>query len=290
MSGTGSRSEQDAGGTAASVASASGSDRYTGRVLSYDSTRGLGWVVDVDAGADTDEARPVSVHYSELRPAWPDDKLAKRSLLFQGEYIEFGIGPNPKNPSRVCCKDVTGVGGGPLLMDHAVLKRDLRRSRDFDTRAEHAPDPADSRTGRVTSYHARKGWGWIRDVATAEMFFVHFSEIHYLWKDRLGAEDNDDFKPCLFTGEYVQFEVGANPFTGQTCAKRVTGPRQGPLLMDFGTYRYLRYRVPPASAGDGHQPDGHEQGNEQGNEHDARDAENNDRAREEFVDTNGYTL
>jgi cold shock CspA family protein len=239
-------------------------DRRTGRVVSYDTTKGLGWVLDIN---DEGKAvRPLAVHFSEIRPAWPDDKLASRSTLLQGEYVEYGVGPNPKHPSRTCCKDVTGLGGGPLMMDHAVMRRVLRRSRDFDARATHEPDVAGSRRGRVTSYHARKGWGWIKDLDSDEAFFVHFSEILHYWRDRLGAEDDDhdgrdtgsgNFKPCLFTGECVQFELGSNPFTNQTCAKRVTGPRRGPLLMDFGTYRYVRYRTPgPSRAAAAAAPEG----------------------------------
>jgi cold shock CspA family protein len=241
-------------------------DRRTGRVASYDPTKGLGWIVDIED--DAEGAKPTSVHFSEIRPAWPDDKLASRSTLLQGEYVEYSVGPNPKNPSRMCCKDVTGLGQGPLMMDHAVLRRVLRRSRDFDARVHHEPDLKGSRRGRVTSYHARKGWGFIQDLDSDDTFFVHFTEIDYYWRERLGADDDEDgdgdnggsghrnyYKPCLFTGEYVQFTVGSNPVTGQPCAKRVTGPRRGPLLMDFGTYRYIRYRNPgpprPASSSQG---------------------------------------
>jgi hypothetical protein len=59
-----------------------------------------------------------------------------------------------------------------------------------------------------------------------------------------GGSGHRNYCACLFKGEYVQFTVGSNPVTGQPCAKRVSGPRRGPLLMDFGTYRYIRYRNP----------------------------------------------
>ncbi len=86
-------------------------NRFTGRVLSGRSTwGGLGWVLDINDGA----AQPLSVHFSEIRPAWPawaDDKLASRSrLLLQGEYVAYSVGPNPKHVSRMCFKDVTGLG------------------------------------------------------------------------------------------------------------------------------------------------------------------------------------
>lgn len=107
----------------------------------------------------------------------------------------------------------------------------------------YPPNIGPRRLGIVTSYHARKGWGFIRDMYTYEVFFTHHTEVVPFWPhDRIGADTVRNFKNCLHTGEYVEFGVGVNPSTGEACAKHVTGLCGYTLQMDWATIRYIQTR------------------------------------------------
>jgi hypothetical protein len=116
---------------------------------------------------------------------------------------------------------------------------------------QHAPQPQHAyppnigprRLGIVTSYHARKGWGFVRDMYTQEVFFAYHTEVMPFWPDdRIGSNTMRNFKNCLHTGEYVEFGVGINLSTGEECAKHVTGLCGYTLQMDWATIRYIRTR------------------------------------------------
>lgn len=107
----------------------------------------------------------------------------------------------------------------------------------------YPPNIGPRRLGIVTSYHARKGWGFIRDMYTGDVFFTHHTEVVPYWpNDRIGSDSVQNFKNCLHTGEYVEFGVGENPSTGEICAKHVTGICGYTLQMDWATIRYIQTR------------------------------------------------
>lgn len=253
----------------------------TGRVVHFDARTGHGWVAEPGTGTT------FGAHHSEIHPAWDRDRLTRKSYLYPGEHVEFKIGKNPITGKPCCREiKGLPVGGqafaGTLVMDHVALRcirqrnprappppvcrrplcnaraenveqhapagigRGEGESDGPDQGAVQAPESA-RRLGRVTSYHARKGWGWVVDNAGAS-HFVHHSEIAPMWPEhRIGKEMFRDFKNCLYTGECVEFHVGVNPVNGQLCCKFVTGPQQGPLLMDFGMYVCTQYHVNPDS-------------------------------------------
>jgi hypothetical protein len=93
-------------------------------------------------------------------------------------------------------------------------------------------------TGMVTSWHARKGWGWVRRLDDSQNFFCHHSELRPSYEP-LGPSWH---KPCLYTGEYVEFETGVNPATRKICCKEITGINDGPLMMDHAIWKAIRYR------------------------------------------------
>ena len=261
----------DVGGSSAAPANAAAAPagmRRTGRVVHFDARRGFGWVVDLATG------KTLGAHHTEICPKWDRSaRLMRKSCIYPGECVTFLVGADPLN-GKPCCTSITGLcAGGPLhsctlVMDHVLLRR--IRSRGFRTppaarwRAYISPpskpqgfglEEAGSgaaegagagelvtrRLGRVTSYHARNGWGWIADDA-GQSHFVHHSEVKPLFPcDRLGAHKHSDFNNCLFTGECVEFSLGTNA-DGRMCCKGVTGLMQGALLMDFGLYACVDYR------------------------------------------------
>jgi hypothetical protein len=101
------------------------------------------------------------------------------------------------------------------------------------------PQASPRRVGQCTSFNAKKGWGWLRDIYTDEVFMVHHSEIRPRLEPRLGPSY---FTPCLWTGEYVEFSVGMNPRKQQECAKAVTGINGGTLIMDYSVALVTEYR------------------------------------------------
>jgi len=108
---------------------------------------------------------------------------------------------------------------------------------------QYPPNIGPRRLGIVTSYHARKGWGFIRDMYTSEVFFAHHTEVVPYWPDdRIGSDSVRNFKNCLHMGEYVEFCVGENQSTGDVCAKHVTGLCGYTLQMDWATIRYIQTR------------------------------------------------
>lgn len=102
----------------------------------------------------------------------------------------------------------------------------------------------DYKVGRVISYHARKGYGFLVDINTNQRFFVHHSSI----KPSLPAIF-DGWKNALYTGEFVSFVVKENPQRpGSLCATNITGIRNKkgeaqPLICDSGAWRNICYRT-----------------------------------------------
>ena len=112
-------------------------------------------------------------------------------------------------------------------------------SQEWTTVGNNRPQASPRRVGMCTSFNAKKGWGWVRDIYTDEVFMVHHSEIRPRLEPRLGPSY---FTPCLWTGEYVEFSVGMNPRKQQECAKAVTGINGGTLIMDWSVALVTEYR------------------------------------------------
>ena len=94
------------------------------------------------------------------------------------------------------------------------------------------------------SWHAVRGWGFIRDLDDGGTIFCHHTQLVCRYP-KLGR---DWYKPVLYTGEYVEYRRGVNTTTntnsnGKEMCMGVTGIRGGTLLMDHGIMRYIQYRA-----------------------------------------------
>ena len=125
------------------------------------------------------------------------------------------------------------AGGSPDLMD---MFAESSLMDDFDDIG--GSGRLNKRTGQVQSFHARKGWGIIRDIHTNETFFVHHTGIQPQLPPIV-----EGWKACLYSGEYVEFVVAANPTKPDSlCAQCVTGINGGELMCDRAAWRVLFYR------------------------------------------------
>lgn len=94
------------------------------------------------------------------------------------------------------------------------------------------------RTGQVQSFHARRGWGIIKDIKTDETFFVHYTGLQPQLPPIV-----EGWKACLYSGEYVEFVVAANETKPDSlCCQCVTGINGGELMCDRAAWRVLFYR------------------------------------------------
>lgn len=94
------------------------------------------------------------------------------------------------------------------------------------------------RTGQVQSFHARKGWGIVKDIHTGETFFCHHTGLQPQLPPIV-----EGWKACLYSGEYVEFVVAANPTKPDSlCCQCVTGINGGELMCDRAAWRVLFYR------------------------------------------------
>lgn len=93
------------------------SARRTGIVKSFHARKGWGIIEDLDSNEQ------YFVHHSELRPQNDSPLLPNwKHSLYTGEYVEYSIGVNPKKPTNICARDVTGIRGGPLLCDFGAWR------------------------------------------------------------------------------------------------------------------------------------------------------------------------
>ena len=93
------------------------------------------------------------------------------------------------------------------------------------------------RTGHVKWYNQDKNYGFILDLDadTPRDVFVHC-------KDLVLKHENLSVTPSLYTGEYVEFQLG--PAEHQHAGQRavlVRGIRGGPLLCEMGTLYFHSY-------------------------------------------------
>jgi hypothetical protein len=95
-------------------------------------------------------------------------------------------------------------------------------------------------TGQCDSWHAVKGWGFVKSINSGVVFFCHNTEL----RPTLPPLGKSWYKPVLYTGQYVEFTAGVNKETNEPCCLNVTGIGGGSLIMDHGILKYLQYRNP----------------------------------------------
>ena len=94
--------------------------------------------------------------------------------------------------------------------------------------------------GRVTTFHSRKGFGFIERLSDGQVFFVHHTAIA-----SHTAPLYKSWNRTLYTGEYVEFLIAANDHSpGKQCAKHVTGISGGKLMMDSAAWKIIKYKTP----------------------------------------------
>lgn len=84
------------------------------------------------------------------------------------------------------------------------------------------------RVGRVASYSSKKGYGFLEDLDTKALVFVHHSS---LVKQQPGWRD-------LWIGEYVNYVLLSDK-DGRVGARNVTGINGGPLMCESRTREFL---------------------------------------------------
>lgn len=78
--------------------------RFNGQVKFFDRERGFGFVTRLDDKVD------FFVHFNDIQPSqkfW--------SVLYEGEYVEFGL---REGPNGIQASKIKGIGGGTLLCEH----------------------------------------------------------------------------------------------------------------------------------------------------------------------------
>ena len=89
-----------------------------GGVLWFNFKKGFGNVLVCDPASDNNE-QTLFVHYSNIK------STSNFKRLYPGEYVSFMLG---KHEEKDVCIDVTGVNGGPLLIDNSDYSYRLVKS------------------------------------------------------------------------------------------------------------------------------------------------------------------
>lgn len=88
----------------------SDSNRIIGRVNWFDSKKGYGFI-SVATPDNDNTGKDIFVHYSSI------DVESNYKKLYPGEFAEFCI---ENRDNRLCCVNVTGLYGLPLLIDNEI--------------------------------------------------------------------------------------------------------------------------------------------------------------------------
>lgn len=104
--------------------------------------------------------------------------------------------------------------------------------------------------GRVKFFNTTKGFGFITGPLGSEGtpqqdYYFHFSDL---------APSSSNYPVKVHAGEYVEYsikETGNDDPEKQYAASKITGPYEGPLMMDVPRRRQRRRR-PPQEYDDGH--------------------------------------
>ena len=107
-------------------------ETFRGRVKWFNSTRGYGFITNLDKDEDT------FVHHSGISPT-----VECWKTLTPGEYVEYSLDTDDDGKSQAT--SVTGIAGGPLLCETSST----RQTRDGD-------DSGDRRSNRIQRRHASR--------------------------------------------------------------------------------------------------------------------------------------
>jgi len=108
---------------------------HTGCVKWFENRRGFGFIIDIDTGKD------VFVHNRDISVVNP----STYRKLFSGEYVSFKIGK--QDDGREKCISVTGIRGGPLLVDNEEYNyRSYPKNNDYST-SEYKSAPTEEYSG-----------------------------------------------------------------------------------------------------------------------------------------------
>ena len=101
---------------------------------------------------------------------------------------------------------------------------------------EMEEEEEDRTTGQVKWFNDVDGYGFIKPSDDSGDIFVHISDIVPL---------HNNFKPCLYTGEYVSFSIAHNgqneDGTFRLKATNVKGVFGGSLMCDHGDIEFKSY-------------------------------------------------
>ena len=94
-------------------------NRIIGRVKFFNSRRGFGFV-EGDVFDPKDEQKDYFFHFRDVQPTSNNYKV----YLQTNEYVEFEVGEtdNADPKKRLVAKAITGLNGGPLLMDAPISR------------------------------------------------------------------------------------------------------------------------------------------------------------------------
>jgi len=118
----------------------------------------------------------------------------------------------------------------------AVLEGDSTSQVETDDAMETEEDVGERTTGQVKWFNDVDGYGFIKPSDESGDIFVHISDI---------VPVHNNFKPCLYTGEYVSFGIASN---GQNedgsyrlKATNIKGVFGGSLMCDHGDIEFKSY-------------------------------------------------
>ena len=98
-------------------------DTYIGRVKWFNRRNGFGFINVVTPDNDlTNE--DVFFHFSQI-------KTENYKIVYPGEYVSFNLSVNESDTeNRNICVDITGIYGGPLLVDNEKYSIRVSEKRD----------------------------------------------------------------------------------------------------------------------------------------------------------------
>ena len=195
--------------------------RIQGSVKCFNIKKGIGFVQSLDRRREVFYVRTTDL--VSLRDRQP--------CLFPGEYVSFDVSDSHSGKHRRA-KHVKGIEDGPLLFENGSF-RFRRHPTTVPIRDPAFLDELNLRPrliGRVRWFDDINGYGFIRNIHddNGADIFVHINSL----------EDVRNYPPTIWTGEYVEFEIGICEKTNKEQARRVTGVAGGPLLCDRAKYSF----------------------------------------------------
>ncbi len=118
-----------------------------GRIVWFDQKKGYGFV---RVGEGTEEDKEVFFHFSSIQ------SVNSFKKVYPGEYVSLDIEENEKTEDpnkKYNGMNITGVNGGPLLVDNEeylyriIRKRNISKSEAVDGEQTQAEEDADTAAG-----------------------------------------------------------------------------------------------------------------------------------------------